>query len=51
MATNLGTGTWTFPAGPAAALLAASDPRVRRGEQGVVLPPDTVAIVAGARAS
>jgi maltooligosyltrehalose trehalohydrolase len=51
VATNLGIGTWTFPAGPGAALLAASDPRVRRGEQGVVLPPDTVAIVAGARAS
>ncbi len=45
VAANLGTSTWTFPAGPAAELLAASDPRVARSGTGIVLPPDTVAIV------
>ncbi len=45
VAVNLGTGTWTFPASPVAALLAASDPAVRRSRQGVVLPPDAVAFV------
>jgi maltooligosyltrehalose trehalohydrolase len=51
VAVNLGAAPWTFPASPAAALLAASDPRVGRSEQGVVLPPDTVAIVTQARVS
>jgi maltooligosyltrehalose trehalohydrolase len=46
VAVNLGTETWTFPADPAAELLAASDPGVQRAAHGVVLPPDTVAIVA-----
>ena len=46
--TYLGTGTWTFPASAAAAVLAASDPRVGRSRQGIVLPPDAVAIVTGA---
>jgi maltooligosyltrehalose trehalohydrolase len=45
VAANLGTGAWTFPAGPAAELLAASDTRVRRSGTGILLPPDTVAIV------
>jgi maltooligosyltrehalose trehalohydrolase len=49
VAANLGTGTRTFPAGPAAALLAASDPRVGRSPHGVALPPDTVAILTGTR--
>ncbi len=44
-AANLGTGDWRFPAGPAAQLLAASDPRVGLTDQGLVLPPDTVAIL------
>jgi hypothetical protein len=30
-------------------VLARSDPRVRRRRQGVVLPPDTVAVVVQAR--
>ena len=51
VAANLGTGTWAFPASPAAALLAASDPAVRRSRQGVVLPPDAVAIVTEAAES
>ncbi|HEY3956768.1 MAG TPA: malto-oligosyltrehalose trehalohydrolase [Streptosporangiaceae bacterium] len=45
VAANVGTGTWVFPAGPAAELLAASDSRVRTSGTGIVLPPDTVAIV------
>jgi maltooligosyltrehalose trehalohydrolase len=51
VATNLGSGSWTFPASPAAALLAASDPRVGRTPQGVVFPPDTVGILTDARVS
>ena len=47
VAANLGTDAWTFPAGPAAQLLAASDPRVCSTATGMVLPPDTVAIVSG----
>jgi maltooligosyltrehalose trehalohydrolase len=42
---NLGTETWTFPASPGATLLAASDDRIVWTQEGVVLPPDTVAIV------
>jgi maltooligosyltrehalose trehalohydrolase len=50
VAANLGTGNWTFPASQEVVLLAASDSRVGRTEfnseeQGVVLPPDTVAIL------
>jgi maltooligosyltrehalose trehalohydrolase len=45
VASNLGRGTWTFPAGPAAALLAASDPGVERTAQGLAIPPDTVIIL------
>jgi maltooligosyltrehalose trehalohydrolase len=46
VAANLGSGTWTFPASAATALLVASDPRVVRSPRGIALPPDTVAIVA-----
>jgi maltooligosyltrehalose trehalohydrolase len=46
VAVNLGIQTWTWPAGPSAALLAASDPRIERIQQGLSLPPDSVAIVA-----
>lgn len=45
VAANVGAGAWTFPAGPAERLLAASDPRVELAGQGLVLPPDTVAIL------
>jgi maltooligosyltrehalose trehalohydrolase len=45
VAANLGADAWTFPAGPAEGLLAASDPRVEGSGQGLVLPPDTVAIL------
>jgi maltooligosyltrehalose trehalohydrolase len=45
VAANLGPGSWTFPASPAAVLLTASAPQVGRTRQGVVLPPDTVAIL------
>jgi maltooligosyltrehalose trehalohydrolase len=48
VAANLGIRAWTFPAGAAAGLLAASDARVESGERGLVLPPDTVAILADA---
>ncbi len=51
VAANLGPLPWTFPASPAAALLAASAPQVGRSRQGVVLPPDTVAILTEARMS
>ena len=51
VAANLGSGGWTFPASPATALLAASDPRVVRSRQGIALPPDTVAIVTEADVS
>jgi maltooligosyltrehalose trehalohydrolase len=50
VAVNLGPGSWTCPASPAAALVTASDPRVARCGDGVVLPPDTVAILAETRA-
>ena len=45
VAVNLGAADWTFPAGPNAELLAASDPAVELTNRGLVLPPDTVAIV------
>jgi maltooligosyltrehalose trehalohydrolase len=45
IAANLGRGTWTCPAELPAGLLAASDPRVELTGQGLILPPDTVAIL------
>ncbi len=51
VAANLGASTWTFPAGPGADLLAASDSRIEQLNRGLVLPPDTVAIVTGAPAA
>ena len=45
IAANLSGGTWTCPAEPPAGLLAASDPRVELTAQGLVLPPDSVAIL------
>jgi maltooligosyltrehalose trehalohydrolase len=51
VASNLGTGNYIFPADPAAVLLAASDPGVEWTAQGLVLPPDTVAILTQAPAS
>jgi maltooligosyltrehalose trehalohydrolase len=47
VASNLGGRTWTFPAQESAELLAASDPRVEHTQLGIVLPPDTVAILTG----
>ena len=47
MACNLGRGGWIFPAEPGAELLAASDAGIGRAPGGVLLPPDTVAILAG----
>jgi maltooligosyltrehalose trehalohydrolase len=51
VASNLGGRSWTFPADPNAELLAVSDPDVRLTRQGVVLPPDTVAIMTSAHPS
>ena len=51
IAANLGADTWTFPAGPGARLLAASDPRIERTRHSLVLPPDTVAILADERSA
>ena len=45
VATNLGAGNWTYPASQKAVILAASDSGVGRSEKGVILPPDTVAIL------
>ena len=46
VAVNLGAADWTFPAGPDAELLAASDAGRRADESAAsILPPDTVAIV------
>ena len=50
VAVNLGSRPWTYAAGPSAALLAASDPKIKRTRKGLVLPPDTVAILTGAAA-
>ena len=50
IASNLGGSTWTFPADPAAVLLAASDPGIGRTRQGLALPPDSVAILTQADA-
>jgi maltooligosyltrehalose trehalohydrolase len=51
VASNLGTGSWTFPADASAELLAASDPDIELTRRGLVLPPDTVAILIQAGAS
>jgi maltooligosyltrehalose trehalohydrolase len=51
IASNLGSGTWIFPAAPSAELLAASSPGAGRTRRGIVLPPDTVAILTEASAS
>ena len=45
IAGNLGVRNWTFPADPAAEVLAASDARIERTPDGLVLPPDTVSIL------
>jgi hypothetical protein len=45
VAVNLGERDWACPAGLTAELLAASDPRIKRTDQAVILPPDTVAIL------
>jgi maltooligosyltrehalose trehalohydrolase len=50
VASNLGRGSWTFPADPSAELLAASDPAIELTQGGLVLPPDTVAILTGGAA-
>jgi maltooligosyltrehalose trehalohydrolase len=47
VAANLGDNERAFPAGPAAELLAASDHRIGQTRRGLILPPDTVAILAG----
>jgi maltooligosyltrehalose trehalohydrolase len=49
VAANLGGSDWGLPADPAAELLAASDHRIGRTDQGLILPPDTVAILATVR--
>ncbi|HET7016493.1 MAG TPA: DUF3459 domain-containing protein, partial [Streptosporangiaceae bacterium] len=46
VAVNLGSAEWTCPVDAGAGLLAASDPRIQLIDAGLVLPPDTVAIVA-----
>ena len=51
VAVNLGVADWTFPAGQDAKLLAGSDPGVDLTNRGVVLPPDTVAVVTVQRAA
>jgi len=48
VAANLGPGDWAFPAGLSAEVLAASDDRVEHTDRGLILPPDTVAILATA---
>jgi maltooligosyltrehalose trehalohydrolase len=45
VAANLGGSNWAFPAGLDAELFAASDHRIERTDHGLVLPPDTVAIL------
>jgi maltooligosyltrehalose trehalohydrolase len=46
VAANLGERDWAFPAAPGAELLAASDHRIEPAEHGLILPPDTVAVLA-----
>jgi maltooligosyltrehalose trehalohydrolase len=48
VASNLGSEPWTFRPARPAVLLAASDPGVEATPQGVLLPPDTVAILSAA---
>ncbi len=48
VAANLGASDWAFPAVLSAEVLAASDDRVERTDQGLILPPDTVAVLVGA---
>lgn len=48
VAANLGTRTWTFAADPSATLAEASDRSIKQMRKGLVLPPDTVAILTGA---
>jgi maltooligosyltrehalose trehalohydrolase len=45
VAANLGSNDWSFRAGPDAELLAASDHRIGRKDESLILPPDTVAIL------
>jgi len=45
VAANLGTDAWTFQTGPKADLLAASETGIEQTNRGLLLPPDTVAIV------
>lgn len=47
VAANLGTRTWTFAADPSATLAEASDRSIKQMRKGLVLPPDTVAILTG----
>jgi maltooligosyltrehalose trehalohydrolase len=49
VAVNLGTSPWTFEAGRETALLATSDPKIKRTRNGLLLPPDTAAILTGPR--
>jgi maltooligosyltrehalose trehalohydrolase len=46
VAANLGDNEWAFQAGATAALLAASDRRIDHAAPSLILPPDTVAILA-----
>jgi maltooligosyltrehalose trehalohydrolase len=50
IAANLGSGTWTYPAARPAVLLAASGAAAGLTDGGLVLPPDTVAILDGGTA-
>jgi maltooligosyltrehalose trehalohydrolase len=50
VACNLGTTDWAVPAGPGHTVLAVSSPAVTASGPNLVLPPDTVVIVAGSRA-
>jgi len=47
VACNLGTADWVFAAGQDHDVLAASDPAVTASGPNLVLPPDSVVIVAG----
>jgi maltooligosyltrehalose trehalohydrolase len=46
VAANLGDSEWAFPVDFSAELLAASDPRIEPADESLILPPDTVAILA-----
>jgi len=45
IAANLGTDAWNFQTGPKGKLLAASETGIEQTNRGLLLPPDTVAIV------